>query len=85
MGEATWVNGKKRVSGRWSYYRPSDVFVIELDQRDRITGSRSKIFTTHNDTPEWGNWKILKKPPMTPTNTAALRALAQKDQDNGWF
>lgn len=63
MGSATkaiWSNGKKTATGCWSYNRSSDLFTIRLDSIDRITG-RQRIFTTSNDHPEWGNWKLQKE------------------------
>lgn len=57
--EAVWVNGKRRVTGRWRYNWASDLFHIELDQRDRVTGS-TRCFTAGGDVPEWGNWKRVR-------------------------
>ena len=56
--KAKWGNGKRIVEGHWQYNWSSDTFTIWLDQKDRTTG-QDKIFTTHNDTPEWGNWKLI--------------------------
>ena len=56
MRKATWVNGKKRVSGSWEYHWPSDTFYIYLDSTDRITGQQREI-EVKGDAPEWGNWK----------------------------
>jgi hypothetical protein len=53
-----WRNGKRTLTGSWSYYRPADRFDIWLDSKDRITGQNRHI-STHNDTPEWGNWKLV--------------------------
>lgn len=60
MREATWTNGKRTVKGRWDYYRPGDFFTITLDQRDSITGQRTKTFRSYRDEPEWGNWKLVE-------------------------
>lgn len=57
---ATWINGKRKVTGRWRYNWASDSFTIWLDSRDRITGEH-RVIVTHNDTPEWGNWKRIKE------------------------
>lgn len=54
--EAVWVNGKRRVTGRWLYNRASDRFAIELDQRDRVTRCNKRLIVA-GDAPEWGNWK----------------------------
>ena len=57
--KATWINGKRTVTGHWKYYWPSDVFIINLDSIDKITGEKKRLMV-HNDTPEWGNWKLIK-------------------------
>lgn len=64
MEEAVWINGKRTVKGRWKYYRPGDFFTIELDQRDRTTGARTKTFRVYGEAPEWGNWKRVKNAPL---------------------
>jgi hypothetical protein len=56
----TWVNGKQQVTGSWRYHWPSDRFVIELNSKDRITGTRRRMVVA-GDTPEWGNWKLQRK------------------------
>jgi hypothetical protein len=57
--EATWTNGKRRITGWYIYHWPSDRFHITLDYRDRITGQSPSIITTR-DKPEWGNWKLVE-------------------------
>lgn len=59
MKAAIWTNGKKTVSGFWEYYPPSDIFIIKLNTRERISGLPIK-FTTSNDTPEWGKWELKR-------------------------
>lgn len=59
--EAVWTNGKRIVKGRWSYYRPGDYFTIELDQRDRTTGARTKVFRAYGDKPEWGKFRRVNQ------------------------
>lgn len=59
--EASWSNGKRTVKGRWSYYRPGDFFSIELDQRDRTTGERTKRFRAYGDRPEWNKFKLIRE------------------------
>lgn len=59
MNKATWKNKKRTISGQWEYIWQSDSFVIVLNSIDRITGERKRIVTS-NDTPEWGNWKLVK-------------------------
>lgn len=54
--EATWQNGARVVTGRWCYNWSADVFHIQLNSKDRVTGLR-RSFTVTGDTPEWGNWK----------------------------
>ncbi len=56
--KATWANGKRRIEGEWDYVWNGDVFVIQLYSKDRITGQNRRVLT-HNDTPEWGNWKLV--------------------------
>lgn len=57
---ATWVNGKKKQTGRWTYNRPSDRFDIVLDSKDPITGQERRL-SVFGDYPEWGNWKRVKE------------------------
>lgn len=57
---ATWSNGKETVTGYWRYNWASDTFTIQLDSNDPVTG-RPRIFRTHNDTPEWGDWKRVEE------------------------
>jgi hypothetical protein len=60
MTEATWRKGKKVLRGRWYYYLPSDIFLIEIDKRDIVTGSSTQRFSVAADTPEWNGWKLVK-------------------------
>lgn len=53
---ATWTDGETTVTGEWEFYWPSDAFYIYLDAKDPITG-RTRSFTTHGDTPDWGKFK----------------------------
>lgn len=61
MTAATWINGKRRVSGSWIYNWAGDKFVIILNSRDRVTGEPRRIIV-HGETPEWGNWRREVKP-----------------------
>lgn len=54
MNEAKWTNGKTILTGRWQYYWPADSFTIQLDRGNRT-------FSVKNDTPEWGNYKLIKE------------------------
>lgn len=58
MIKAIWTNGKRRLTGSWTYVWSKDVFVIDLDSRDRITRERRR-FTVYGDRPEWGNWRLI--------------------------
>lgn len=61
MTEAVWQNGKRRVSGRYTYRWAADVFVVYLDSTDRITGAQRRLEVhSDRDYPEWGNWKLVK-------------------------
>ena len=60
MTKATWINGKRTVTGQWVYNWSSDHFYIELDSIDRIT-HQNRRFTVHGDKPEWGNWKLAAR------------------------
>lgn len=60
MIPAIWTDGKRELKGEYRYVWSSDCFVIHLDSVDRITG-QTRSFITHNDTPEWGKWKLKKK------------------------
>jgi hypothetical protein len=55
--EAIWINGKKKIKGRWIYNWCADKFCIILDSKDPITGQNRRI-ETYNDVPEWGKWKL---------------------------
>jgi len=59
--EATWSKGKKVLRGRWYYYLPSNIFLIEIDKRD-IT----QLFRVCGDTPEWNGWKLVKDEEAKP-------------------
>lgn len=54
---ATWVNGKRRVTGSWFYNWNADRFVIILYRNDRVTGQCRRIVVA-GDKPEWGNWRL---------------------------
>ncbi len=56
----TWKNNKRTVNGWWSYQWAQDTFLIELDQRDRTTGMTKTFRVKGSDTPEWGNWKLVR-------------------------
>ena len=58
MRKATWINGKKTVTGYWSYNWNADYFFILLDKKDPITG-RQREFKVYGEVPEWGKWKRL--------------------------
>lgn len=61
MKEATWQKGKKTIKGRWKYYRPSDVFVIEIGKRNPITGDRRQIIKVYgSEEPEWNGWRLVR-------------------------
>ena len=62
MSEGVWVNGKKVVTGCWTYNWASDRFQIVLNVRDGITGGK-KRFVVVGDSPEWGNWKLTRPVP----------------------
>jgi len=57
--KSRWINPKRKkpLYGYWSYVWSADKFVITLDKTDSITGMR-KSFSTYNDEPEWGDWKL---------------------------
>lgn len=57
----TWANGKRTVTGHWSYSWASDRFYITLDTKDRITGTNKQV-VTYGDSPEWGKWKLVRDP-----------------------
>jgi hypothetical protein len=57
--KATWKNGNKKVTGKWTYDWASDQFIIFLDSVDPVTGASRKV-VTGGDHPEWGNWKKVE-------------------------
>lgn len=61
MKEAKWTDGKRTVSGRWSYYWPGDFFTIEINQRDRTTGQKTKTIRAYGDHPHWGKFKLIRE------------------------
>ena len=61
MRKAKWRNGRRVVSGWWEYVWQSDRFLIILNVNDRTTGAVQKRLTTDGDTPEWGNFKLVKE------------------------
>ena len=62
MKRATWVNGKRKLTGAWEYIWHADRFRIVLDSRDRITGQNRVIVTAGSqaEKPEWGNWRLAE-------------------------
>jgi predicted alpha-1,6-mannanase (GH76 family) len=60
MRTAKWRNGKREITGRWEYLWAAQRFVIVLDATDRTTGQQ-KRFVVSGDTPEWGNWRLVKE------------------------
>jgi hypothetical protein len=57
---ATWKNGKKKLTGKWAYIWSSETFVIYLNSTDSVTGTQRTI-VVGGDHPEWGNWKIVEE------------------------
>jgi hypothetical protein len=49
----TWSNGKDTKVGKWAYKYESDTFLIYLDSGER--------FAVGGDSPEFGNFKRIKK------------------------
>jgi hypothetical protein len=59
MKKGTWRNGKKKVTGWWRYRWAAERFDIVLDSIDPITGT-SRTLCVSGDSPEWGNWKLVR-------------------------
>lgn len=59
MKKGKWKNGKRIITGLWEYVWSSDRFYVILDSKDRITGENKKVVVT-GDTPEWGNWRLIR-------------------------
>lgn len=57
---ATWKNGRKKLTGSWSYNWAGDYFLVTLDKRDEITG-QPRQFRIYDEHPEWGKWKLVRK------------------------
>lgn len=49
---AKWTNGRSIRSGTWVYIKHKDKFLITLDS--------GRQFYTSLDTPEWGNWSLIR-------------------------
>lgn len=50
--EARWTNGRSIRKGTWVYIKHKDKFLITLDS--------GRQFYTSLDTPEWGNWRLVR-------------------------
>lgn len=72
--EATWVNGKKKLKGRWYYSWGPNKFWISLDSKDPITGEFRR-FDVYGDSPEWGKWKLVRE---NTTKTTTKKELGEK-------
>jgi hypothetical protein len=55
MKTAKWTDGKTTLNGWWEYNWQSDSFFIILE---KTRGHAERRFRTHNDTPEWGKYKL---------------------------
>lgn len=58
--QGKWVNKRRIVTGYWNYVWSADMFVIVLNSTDRLTGMQ-RVLHVHGDTPEWGNWKLVRQ------------------------
>lgn len=58
----TWKNGRKKLTGSWTWVWSRRTFVIALDGKDLTTGRPREPFETGDvDHPEWGEWKLVRK------------------------
>lgn len=59
--KATWTNGNKKQTGSWTYIWHRDTFAIHLDSKDPVSGRQREFYTSNEDSPEWGNWKLQRE------------------------
>lgn len=57
--QATWTNGRRRVTGKWCWVWHLQEFQIRLDARDPITG-QIREFSVKGDEPEWGRYRLVE-------------------------
>lgn len=50
---AKWTNGKTVRNGFYEFYWPGDFFWVWFGN-----AAARKVY---NDTPEWGNWKLIRE------------------------
>ena len=56
MLNCTWTNGKKTITGSWTYSPEKEEYTIYLDRKNR-----NIIHVNFPKTwPEWGNWKLVQ-------------------------
>ena len=60
MRKGIWKKGKRTIRGWWVYNWAADNFSVEIDQKDKLTGSQIRRFKVYADTPEWNGWKLLR-------------------------
>ena len=60
MTKASWIKGKKRMTGYWKYQWASARFIIVLDSKDPVTGRQRELITAA-DKPEFNGWKLAEE------------------------
>ncbi len=59
--KATWIKGDKTITGCWVYSWSRRTFVVELDDKDEVTGGRRRI-ETGDDSLNFNGWKLKDEP-----------------------
>lgn len=60
MPSATWVKGKKKIKGYWTYSKFKNVFYINIFKKCPITGQSINL-EIKGDTPEFNGWCLDKQ------------------------
>jgi hypothetical protein len=58
--KGTWEKNGETIKGSWYYDWAGDVFVINLDSQDPITGQRRKV-KAYGEHPEFNGWKLVEE------------------------
>jgi hypothetical protein len=57
--KATWKKRGKKIKGSYYYCWSRDIFYVQLDKVEPITGQliKTEVF---GDSPEWSGWKLVE-------------------------
>lgn len=61
INKASWTNGKSIANGSWEWIWQRNGFQVWMDKPVAFCGERRRnFFLLGEDTPEWGNWKLIR-------------------------